>query len=1058
MIMASITELAGGEKQKGYSLKELAERKPQKDNDVPLIKRMMSIGGAGLWKGLGLIVWPYERIGYTIATPAATALEARKETLQARGQSTSFGNLFRPRFDLTKEEATKELQALGTGMKAVGKAWIPGADVPKEVKTYGDFWDGYYESVTGEKAPGYYSKGMDMATSFLVDPMVFGKLLQGISKTAKLTGIPQKIAQARLPEWQKGKLIMRAKMGARTEQAAELGKSVGGKDIKRLAQELTKQTGKKITPEAVKLRIGQIIKGGITTKPQLAEKANPIIAEFEHTTRELQNLGILGKETYLTKLPKKRVAALMQKKIELVREIEKLKEVPYQKTLLKLVEKLTPDVNRQKRLVDKFIDVAIKAERRGKKLVTAGDDFIDAAIEVSTGSPLAKKITTLMDFAPGDKRLTILGKKILSLEKMDRASRNKAATEILKQAATINPKVSQYVNQTLNDILKIASQIEDSKIIGKAPLLRKIGSMQRRFPGKASKIEELQTNIDDIARQLKQSDIAAGGLKYMPRMYTSKEVSVLEKQFYGWSPQRIRAHYAKQRQPIPFEVRKMMGEIKEPAYPVMKRLIQEGADIETGKLFEFAAQNPEWTSNIPIPGFKQLGDTKALGALREKWVNPRIYDDVTEIVRTRTGFEQIYDTLIGSWKLGKVVLNPATHFRNKFSNKILLDLSGMGYGEQAKYAIKAFKHYKQNSDEYTTAKHYFARTTQLKGELLDDILKTQTKGSDFSKAINAVRGGVKKAVREPAKMYQHEEFINKFMKYLQQRDQGKSVMDAVQEANKWLFDYGDLTRWEINIARRVMPFYTFPRKALPRVIEAATARPHTIAKYPLIAKMTTQYSLAKLNLTDKDYSEITKVLPEYMRNGSYMLMPYRDNNGDLRFFDWTYILPWGELANASSRGVLESAITNPFFQIASDLIHNKSTWTDREIYKETDTTKEKSLKMFKYFWTSLTPSLAPKGLYWDKLEQAVLKKPSKTGKVRPLPETTAHTLFGLRTQAIDVQEQKKFKLFDKKRQAKEISSKMLDIAQRLKSGNISKDEYTRKRKQYLQQIKEIMKP
>ena len=90
----------------------------------------------------------------------------------------------------------------------------------------------------------------------------------------------------------------------------------------------------------------------------------------------------------------------------------------------------------------------------------------------------------------------------------------------------------------------------------------------------------------------------------------------------------------------------------------------------------------------------------------------------------------------------------------------------------------------------------------------------------------------------------------------QQRDMGKSVIKSVEEANKWLFDYSDLTRFETNIMRRIMPFYTFPRKALPRVAEAMATRPHTIAKYPLAAKMMTQYSLSKLEMTDKDYDKL----------------------------------------------------------------------------------------------------------------------------------------------------------------------------------------------------------
>jgi len=386
--------------------------------------------------------------------------------------------------------------------------------------------------------------------------------------------------------------------------------------------------------------------------------------------------------------------------------------------------------------------------------------------------------------------------------------------------------------------------------------------------------------------------------------------------------------------------------------------------------------------------------------------------------------------------------------------------------EQPKYAWKALKHYRTNSKEYQLAKRYFARTTQIRGELLDDILKTTGRAegqSSLQKALNAIRGGVKgetgrlRKIRQfPAKIYQHEEFVNKFMKYLQQRDQGKSILQSVQEANKWLFDYSDLAVWETKIARRIMPFYTFPRKALPRVLETATERPLTLAKYPLMAKMTTQYSLAKLKMTPDDYEKLKGVLPDYMQRGNYMLMPYRDDNGDLRFFDWTYIIPWGELYDAQERGLLKTGTTNPIFQILADITRNKSGWTDREIWKETDTKEERTFKQLKYFWGAITPSLVPKGLYWDKLYESAMGIPSKYGKKRLPLETIAHTLLGLRTQAIDIQDQRKWRLLDKQGQIKELRNKMADITVRRQSGNITEKQYEKKKEQYLKQVKEIL--
>ncbi len=883
-------------------------------------------------KGLGVIAWPFERVEGSIATPVVAAIEARRKTLRRMGKGDIGPGVLKPG-TLPKKEAMRELKEIWPAVKAVAESWIPGREMPEEVKNFNDFAGTYYNTMTGEDAPAWYKNMFGLGLSFGVTPTATSKIMKGVFKVGKLTKIPQKIAAKSLPAWKRAQLIRRAKTGAGIERAEEIGKQISGKKVKKLAKALTKATGKPISTQAVEHRMGQLIKGGITTRPELAKAVHPAIEQFEANAKILRGMGILGKETFLTKLPKKRIAELTAKKVGLQKQLTRLKTSPHY-----------------------------------------------------VGTP----------------------------------------------------------------------------------------EISARFPGRAAKIKGLQSEIDDITGKIQQS-FKVGGQKYLPRMYRSKEEEQAARKFVGWSKSRIRAHYAKQRKDIPEEVRRIMGEIKEPAFPVTKRLIQQASDIETAKLYKFAAKQPGWASKEWVKGLskKALPDDKAYGALRGMYVHPKIYSDVTELHRIKNNVESLYDAAIGSWKMGKVVLNPSTHMRNKISNKILLDLSGMGYVEQAKYAIKGLKHARSNSKEYQIAKQYFARTTQVSGELLDDMLRTtaQAKGvSGFEKGLNATKRGVKWITKKPSDLYQHEEFTNKFMKYLQQRDKGKSVIESVEEANKWLFDYGDLATWEKNIARRIVPFYTFPRKAIPRVLEAAVENPMTLAKYPLAAEVMTRYSLAKLEMTDKDYEQLQKVLPDYMDKGSYMLMPYRDKNGDLRFFDWTYILPWGELSQVGeTTNVGNILLSNPIVRIPAEIATNKSVWSGRKIYDDEippgeqtpEYKREQTVKKMKYFWGTLMPSLAPKGLYWDRMFEAAKGTPIKTvtgkPKKRLLPETLAHTLLGLRTQAIDVEDQKYYRLWDKQRQIKEVQSKMKDIEMRKHVGNISEDEYQKRREIYIEQMENVIK-
>ena len=186
-------------------------------------------------------------------------------------------------------------------------------------------------------------------------------------------------------------------------------------------------------------------------------------------------------------------------------------------------------------------------------------------------------------------------------------------------------------------------------------------------------------------------------------------------------------------------------------------------------------------------------------------------------------------------------------------------------------------------------------------------------------------------------------------------------------------------------------------------------------------------------------------------------MPWRDANGDLQFFDWTYIVPWGELFDVQDRGLLSETVTNPLFVAIAETMLNKTAWSNKEIWQETDTDSEKTFKKMLHVWQTAVPSLMYKGIYWDKLYESATGKPSKMGKIRPLAPTIAHTIFGLRTQPIDVEEQERFRIFDKQKKVEELESKIRDIIIREANGNIEEEEYTKRRDQYFKQIEEILK-
>ena len=986
--------------------KPLAPRKEPKS---------LSLFKKGLWTGLGVIAWPFERIEITIATPLTKALEERKKTLAEQGIDKGFA-LYQPRLIRSEDFRRESIETIKT-LGLVGKAWMSKSP-PEGVKTFNDVFGSYYEGLTGEPAPEWYKTIAGSGASILVVPYLFGKILKGIAGGAKATGIPQSISARRLPAWQQMKKLARLETGARITNAQDLGKSLANKEIRHLANLLSKRTGRTITPRAVKLRLTQIIKGGITTQPELAAKANPVIEEFTRMSGELKKLGILPEYTYLSKLPKKDVAELLKQRVQLQKQLTGLEKVPFKETLAKMVAGL---------------------KVKGQEKLTADLWNLANTVSVNEAAYVEK-----------------LGK-ILGVKTSQPAKLMKMVESYAKASTTERGKI-------IDQLWQLGDKAMGQEVSGLKPLMKRIQTMQRRFPGKAKKAKELTDKITKVSESLRDH-YHLGGEEYFPRLYLSKEER-LAKGFPLFAERRVRAQFAKQRKKIPEDVRKAMGEIKEPAFPVVKRMIQESSAIETGKLFEFAANNSKWASSEWIPGFvkKALPDTKAYGALRGMFVHPTIHSDVTALLRTKSDIEALYDAAIGTWKLGKTIWNPAVHFRNMFSNSVLLDLSGIDHIQQAKYMGKALKHIKANSKEYQEARRYFMRTTMVHGELLDDMLKgfKDVEGQGLRNLITGLNKTISKVSATPSQIYQAEEFTGKFIKYLEQREKGKTVIEAVQEANKWLFDYSDLATWEKNIARRIMPFYTFPRKALPVVLEAAANRPLAIAKYPMLAKSLTQYSLHKLELTAKDYAIIERDLPEFMNQGSYILMPYRDANGDLRFFDWTWNVPWGGLFEAEQRGLLKSVVTNPLAQIVFEIKENRSSWTGRKIYddaipvdKQTPAyRKEQNLKKMLYVWQALVPSLVYKGIYWDKIYGAATGKKQR-GKDMLLPETIQHTIFGVRTQAIDPVESRRWSLLRAAEGFDELRGNMTRVLMQLSNGDITEKEFDKKWTIYTDQLQKF---
>jgi len=86
-----------------------------------------------------------------------------------------------------------------------------------------------------------------------------------------------------------------------------------------------------------------------------------------------------------------------------------------------------------------------------------------------------------------------------------------------------------------------------------------------------------------------------------------------------------------------------------------------------------------------------------------------------------------------------------------------------------------------------------------------------------------------------------------------------------------------------------------------------------------------------------------------------------------------------------------------------------------------------------YIYRQLAPSLAPaigdmKGGYsWEKITDAISKRPDYAGRVKDLPIALLDTLAGLKITPVDVTQSEQFAIIDKQKKLIDIRSQVLRL-------------------------------
>lgn len=667
-------------------------------------------------------------------------------------------------------------------------------------------------------------------------------------------------------------------------------------------------------PEIIQKRIEQVLTGGITPIEGINKLTQPIKEGFENLANKSVSLGLADRKVF---------------------------EKNYGKYLPSYYKKYSEG--------GKALSNANKLNLGNFKKRMSLEDWGNNYIKFSGGDP------KLLEKIPAETKIDIDGiNEITSfIKKGDWLSAR-------DKMVTLSEEAQSYIKPMIDDVLK--TEVKNAP----SDLLMLPSSTRKNFGGKRvsdnyvikqTKREIIEngkkrTIIDRVPTYAPKSNVldselvnsglkvenSKKGFSLLPSKYKSKitgsvnqsSAETLQDYLKTITPETRKLFTPDEIATAGERARKAAGFIESPAYRAGRGLAEEGQNVEIGKFFEQVNKN--WAKDTAEKGLKQIPSSKSYGKLADKYVPDYIYQDIVGMGGIRPGdagtwgkFLKLYDKATSVWKAGKTVLSPSQLTRNTISNPILNYMAG-GPGT-LRTAIPGWKSALTKDAAYQEAKKVGTFAGDFTKTDIEKLLPSTSTDGVLRKSLEKIKAGWNKAVDIGGGIQNKTEEAGKMAQFILQRSKGKTPEEARALAEKALFNYGDLTPFEKNVIKRIIPFYTFTRKALPLVAETAVKHPNRLTVFK-------KAETAINNMTPERTGQ-NRMLPSYLKDA--VRIPGTKN----KYFNAQYIYPWGGMLGESN---LPLGVNIPAYDLASKVIsgydpYYESTLTDSPL--KSDMTKAK---------------------------------------------------------------------------------------------------------------------
>jgi len=349
------------------------------------------------------------------------------------------------------------------------------------------------------------------------------------------------------------------------------------------------------------------------------------------------------------------------------------------------------------------------------------------------------------------------------------------------------------------------------------------------------------------------------------------------------------------------------------------------------------------------------------------------------------------------WKVFKVPARPAGQMRNMFGNTMLNHINGMPFWHMDTYRDATLG--MMGKGNAISEVKRFMRTAGAGGNFSVNEVNATYEGLKYgSNMLDYGMSLLKQATQPAMTLYNAQETMFKAAKYLDNiRRKNMSHTEAVWDAVRSTFNYGEVTRATAHVRAKAAPFFTWQSKIVPMMAEAAVKNPVQFTSMITFYQMFQNYGIQQSGITEEEWAGVEGTMPEYIKKGMFLVMPWRDENDRLNLANMTYLLPgFGDLNQFQSES-FTFFLSNPVLTISSAWLTNRK-FSGAPICYDWESPATRFAKKASYTWEQLMPAIVPGGTDWNMLWRTFTDVPdSLTG-----PQAVSSAL-GFKLTPLDLQ-------------------------------------------------------